>query len=225
MNDFEYAAAMQQIKAAKTIKRLEELWRFYHQLSCTELPYYSKIPKDTFATAVRLFKILTLVESLFNERSSRRMPDKFIHFNKILNHQILLAIYDSPKDITFDDIIDIFQYTEVMQSRYAINIQEIATIIEIVGTNTLPYEYKFTFNETMELRGSPINAAFLFALIEWRNKDYDNRKQYTLLNKFIKVELNRRIKQDDDKIIQHYEDYLQAAKDVAQLRKEYTPQW
>lgn len=142
MDLFSYELEYQRIIDCKYVYELEELVRKYSHGGSYWITY-----NKPFDQLILNYKTLTHALKLFNAKSKKVLPD-FIK-EAVTNHQQELCnkVHEG-QTITYDEFIDIFQFTEghIQVDRYTEGYDVLLTFSLIVGTN--PNPYKFNWNYT-----------------------------------------------------------------------------
>lgn len=200
MNLFEYTAKSAYLDSLKYVNEIEsELRSLLNNVYTTG--WSKRYTKSVFNLdeLVRPFMLYTKCLKLFEDKSSRTLPDFIYTAKHVGATYIVEKLADSNYLITYDQYLDIFQYMNnesiTLPRNYANDFSvELKYLINIIEDNINPYKIDFnnirsnSFYSSVA-KGNDIIANILQA-ISTRQLDY-NDKKYTVLEDFINVNLDK----------------------------------
>src|SRR5574344_896201 len=200
MNLFEYTTKSAYLDSLKYVNEIEsELRSLINNVYTTG--WSKRYTKSVFNLdeLVRPFMLYTKCLKLFEDKSSRILPDFIYNARHESATYIVEKLTDSNYLITYDQYLDIFQYMNnesiTLPRNYANDFSvELKYLINVIEDNINPYKIDFSniransfYSSTA--KGNDIIANILQA-ISTRQLDY-NYKKYTVLEDFINVNLDK----------------------------------
>jgi len=206
MDTFIYQTIKKTLLTTKYIKDIEKIWRKYDCLASnlTSMNEYKL-----------MYKILTLCQKLIREKSNKSMPEFLNNTIEHISRKIIVGL----KSSDYDSFIDTYKYSEHVSLPRRSYLKKVTTFIELVGNKALPYSYNYIYMSGAEIRASKLKDE-LQELIEWRNLDYKNRKNYTVLKQRINYIVKNLVEHKRDIDYKQHEDFYNArAKAVKDINK------
>lgn len=193
MNEFAYNLRLAKIDAAKYVKDIRKLVYLY-----TPDNYNWRGNSLTdFQKYVYEYKIYSKVLNKFAQNSTTLLPDKFYNLLKSTQTNLLRDIVDKPDRITYEQFVDIFEYTSLLTITN-INSEEFQTLCNIVKNKPLPFDIEFniythifsTSNYFIGFSNREEVAVLTWAKINKIPESYTILKKYRQQNKYINIQEN-----------------------------------
>lgn len=200
MNLFEYTTKSAYLDSLKYVNEIESELRSLLNNVYT-INWNKRYTKSVFNLdeLIRPFMLYTKCLKLFEDKSSRTLPDFIYNARHESATYIVEKLADSNYLITYDQYLDIFQYMNnesiTLPRNFTKDLSvELRYLINVIEDNVNPY--KINFNNIransfyISVAKSNDIIANILQAISTRQLDY-NDKKYTVLEDFINVNLDK----------------------------------
>lgn len=200
MNLFEYTTKSAYLDSLKYVNEIESELRSLLNNVYT-INWNKRYTKSVFNLdeLIRPFMLYTKCLKLFEDKSSRTLPDFIYNARHESATYIVEKLADSNYLITYDQYLDIFQYMNNESITLPRNFTkdfsvELRYLINVIEDNVNPYKINFNNiranNFYISVARSNDIIANILQAISTRQLDY-NDKKYTVLEDFINVNLDK----------------------------------
>lgn len=147
MNAFKYELELARIDSCKYIKDIRKI--LYEYVNRFRIINY-KTDSKYLASDIKHYKLYSKVYYKFTNSSKTELPDKF--FNKLIAFQrkLLNSITENSiiSNVTYNDILDIFKYTENITIPI-LNREQFYNLCNIIGDNPLSFRINILVNPSV----------------------------------------------------------------------------
>lgn len=200
MNLFEYTTKSAYLDSLKYVNEIESELRSLLNNVYT-INWNKRYTKSVFNLdeLIRPFMLYTKCLKLFEDKSSRTLPDFIYNARHESATYIVEKLADSNYLITYDQYLDIFQYMNnesiTLPRNFTKDLSvELRYLINVIEDNVNPYKINFNNiranNFYISVARSNDIIANILQAISTRQLDY-NDKKYTVLEDFINVNLDK----------------------------------
>jgi len=139
MDNFKYKIALEEIVQVGTAKKLNFLIRQYNSM----IPAYNHIIaekiKQNKQGIFNIYKLYSFAIKQYEQKSKAKLPDFIYTDKKKFEKQFHSILETESKFLTFDEYLDLFQFTNSVQLPYTTTFR--SNLIALVGDNKLPFIY------------------------------------------------------------------------------------
>lgn len=239
MNLFEYTTKSAYLDSLKYVNEIEsELRSLINNVYTTN--WNKRYNKSVFNLdeLIRPFMLYTKCLKLFEDKSSRTLPDFIYNARYTSATYIVEKLTKSNYQITYDQYLDIFQYMNnesiTLPHNYASDFSvELRYLINTIEDNVNPYKINFSNIRANSFYSSTAKdnsiIANILQAISIRQLEY-NDKKYTVLEDFIDTNLkgigvNTNSKINSDIYIKTTQDGLNAAIEFHEIISKVNNAW